>query len=92
VSRDYLKEVKSFAAGNLIRKNFSAGADIFEYKFQNSPFLENTMAERTATNAPIQGQLPTADIIKLAIRYAHVGLGKSEVLLEPQPGGFHAAR
>jgi len=38
------------------------------------------MAERTATNAPIQGTA-TADIIKLAIRYAYDDL-KKEGLLE----------
>ena len=38
------------------------------------------MAERTATNAPIQGTA-TADIIKLAIRYADLDL-KSAGLLD----------
>jgi len=37
------------------------------------------MAERTATNAPIQGTA-TADIIKLAIRYAHEDLEKAGLL------------
>ena len=36
------------------------------------------MAERTATNAPIQGT--AADIIKLAIRYAEEDLGKADLL------------
>ena len=35
------------------------------------------MAERTATNAPIQGT--AADIIKLAIRYANEDLEKAEL-------------
>ena len=37
------------------------------------------MAERTATNAPIQGTA-TADIIKLAIKYAEEDLGKTNLL------------
>jgi DNA polymerase I len=37
------------------------------------------MAERTATNAPIQGTA-TADIIKLAIRYAEEDLKKAGLL------------
>jgi DNA polymerase-1 len=41
------------------------------------PFLKN-MAERTATNAPVQGT--AADIIKLAIRYAEEDLKKAELL------------
>lgn len=36
------------------------------------------MAERTATNAPIQGT--AADIIKLAIRYANEDLGDASLL------------
>ena len=36
------------------------------------------MAERTATNAPIQGTA-TADIIKLAIRYAEEDLKRSKI-------------
>ena len=38
------------------------------------PFIKN-MAERTATNAPIQGT--AADVIKLAIRYADEDLKKN---------------
>lgn len=37
------------------------------------------MAERTATNAPIQGTA-TADIIKLAIRYSYEDLKKAGLL------------
>ena len=37
------------------------------------------MAERTATNAPIQGTA-TADVIKLAIRFAEEDLAKANLL------------
>ncbi|OGI66154.1 hypothetical protein A3A95_00355 [Candidatus Nomurabacteria bacterium RIFCSPLOWO2_01_FULL_39_18] len=66
--RDYLEEVKAFALKNLHTETLFGRRRYFPNINSRIPFLKN-IAERTATNAPIQGTA-TADIIKLAIRYA----------------------
>jgi DNA polymerase-1 len=77
--RDYLEKVKAFALKNSYTETFFGRRRYFPNINSRIPFLKN-MAERTATNAPIQGTA-TADIIKLAIRYANEDL-KIENLLD----------
>ncbi len=75
--RDYLEEVKVFAKKNSYTETLFRRRRYFPNINSRIPFLKN-MAERTATNAPIQGT--AADIIKLAIRYAAEDLKKAGLL------------
>jgi len=77
--REYLEKVKAFALQHSYTETLFGRRRYFPNINSRIPFLKN-MAERTATNAPIQGTA-TADIIKLAIRYAYDDL-KKEGLLE----------
>jgi DNA polymerase-1 len=76
--RDYLENVKMFATKNSYTETLFGRRRYFPNINSRIPFLKN-MAERTATNAPIQGTA-TADIIKLAIRYAEEDLKKAGLL------------
>jgi len=76
--RDYLEEVKVFAMKNLYTETLFGRRRYFPNINSRIPFLKN-MAERTATNAGIQGTA-TADIIKLAIRYVEEDLIKENLL------------
>ncbi|OGI67416.1 hypothetical protein A2732_02130 [Candidatus Nomurabacteria bacterium RIFCSPHIGHO2_01_FULL_40_10] len=75
--RDYLERVKKFAAENTHTETLFGRRRYFPNIKSRIPFLKN-MAERTATNAPMQGT--AADIIKLAIRYAEEDLKKEGLL------------
>lgn len=75
--RDYLEETKSFAKKYGYTKTLFGRKRRFANINSRIPFLR-AMAERTATNAPIQGTA-TADIIKLAIRYADEDLKKAKL-------------
>ena len=75
--RDYLEEVKKFALKNTFTETLFGRRRYFLNINSKIPFLKN-IAERTATNAPIQGT--AADIIKLAIKYAEEDLKKAELL------------
>ncbi|MFZ2149954.1 MAG: DNA polymerase [Minisyncoccia bacterium] len=77
--RDYLNEVKNFAIKNSFTETLFGRRRYFPNINSRIPFLKN-MAERTATNAAIQGT--AADIIKLAIRYAHEDLKEAGLLGE----------
>jgi len=72
--RDYLERVKIFAMENSYTETLFGRRRYFPNINSRIPFLKN-MAERTAINAPVQGTA-TADIIKLAIRYAEEDLEK----------------
>ena len=72
--RDYLDSVKNFAIKNTYTETMFGRRRYFPNINSRIPFLKN-MAERTATNAPIQGT--AADIIKLAIRYTDEDLEKA---------------
>ena len=72
--RDYLESIKNFAIKNTFTETMFGRRRYFPNINSRIPFLKN-MAERTATNAPIQGT--AADIIKLAIRYAEEDLEKA---------------
>ena len=72
--RDYLEELKKFAVEHFYTETLFGRRRNFPNINSKIPFLKN-MAERTATNAPIQGTA-TADIIKLAIRYVEEDLEK----------------
>jgi DNA polymerase-1 len=76
--RDYLQEVKFFAIKNTYTETLFGRRRYFPNINSRIPFLKN-MAERTAINAPLQGTA-TADIIKLAIRYAEEDLKKAKIL------------
>jgi DNA polymerase-1 len=76
--RDYLEEVKKFAEKNSYTETLFGRRRNFPNINSKIPFLKS-MAERTAINAPIQGTA-TADIIKLAIRYADEDLKKEKLL------------
>jgi DNA polymerase-1 len=76
--RDYLEEVKKFATEHTYTETLFGRRRYFPNIKSRLPFLKN-MAERTATNAPVQGTA-TADIIKLAIRYAEEDLAKAGLL------------
>lgn len=84
--KNYLEEVKKFALKNSFTETLFGRRRYFPNINSRIPFLKN-MAERTATNAPIQGTA-TADIIKLAIRYVNEDLksagllGKVHLLLQ----------
>jgi DNA polymerase-1 len=78
--RDYLENVKKFANESSYTLTLFGRRRNFANIRSRIPFLKN-MAERTATNAPIQGTA-TADIIKLAIRYAEEDLNKENLLKE----------
>ncbi|MEO5635076.1 MAG: DNA polymerase, partial [Candidatus Paceibacterota bacterium] len=73
--RDYLEKVKVDALKNVYTETLFGRRRNFPNIKSRIPFLKN-MAERTATNAPIQGTA-TADIIKLAIRFADEDLKKA---------------
>jgi DNA polymerase-1 len=75
--REYLEEVKQFAMKNSFTETLFGRRRYFPNINSRIPFLKN-MAERTATNASIQGT--AADIIKLAIRYAFEDLQKAGLL------------
>lgn len=75
--RDYLEEVKKFTMEHSYTETLFGRRRYFPNINSRIPFLKN-MAERTATNAPIQGT--AADIIKLAIRYAEEDLKKEGLL------------
>lgn len=76
--RDYLEGVKEFANKNFYTETLFGRRRYFPNIRSRIPFLKN-MAERTAINAPVQGTA-TADIIKLAIRYANEDLKKEGLL------------
>jgi DNA polymerase-1 len=75
--RDYLEETKRFALKNSYTETLFGRRRYFPNINSRIPFLKN-MAERTATNAPVQGT--AADIIKLAIRFAEEDLEKAKLL------------
>lgn len=75
--RDYLESVKVTASRNIYVETFFGRRRYFPNINSKLPFLKS-MAERTATNAPIQGT--AADLIKLAIRFAHEDLAKAGML------------
>jgi DNA polymerase-1 len=77
--RDYMENVKKFALEYLYTETLFGRRRYFSNINSRIPFLKN-MAERTATNAPVQGT--AADIIKLAIRYAEEDLKKAGLLGE----------
>lgn len=72
--RNYLDSIKDFANKNFYTETLFGRKRYFPNIKSRIPFIKN-MAERTATNAPIQGT--AADVIKLAIRYADEDLQKS---------------
>ena len=76
--RDYLESVRVFATEHTYTETLFGRRRYFPNIRSRIPFLKN-MAERTAINAPIQGTA-TADIIKLAIRYAEEDLEKAGLL------------
>lgn len=69
--KEYLESVKVFAQAHSFTETLFGRRRKFANINSRIPFLKN-MAERTATNAPIQGT--AADIIKLAIRYTEEDL------------------
>ena len=75
--RDYLESMKDFAVQNSYSETLFGRKRYFPNIKSKIPFLKN-MAERTAINAPLQGT--AADLIKLAIRYAHEDLEKAGLL------------
>jgi DNA polymerase-1 len=76
--RDYLEKVKVDASRNSYTETLFGRRRYFPNIKSRIPFLKN-MAERTAMNAPVQGTA-TADIIKLAIRYAEEDLKTAGLL------------
>lgn len=76
--RDYLEKTKKFALEHFYTETLFGRRRNFPNINSRIPFIKN-MAERTATNAPIQGTA-TADIIKLAIRYSFEDLKKEGIL------------
>lgn len=76
--RDYLDSVKEFALKNKYTKTLFGRKRNFPNINSKIPFVQG-MAIRTAINAPIQGTA-TADIIKLAIRFAEEDLRSAGIL------------
>lgn len=77
---EYMEGVKTFAKAHGYTETLFGRRRMFPMINSRIPFIKS-MAERTATNAPIQGTA-TADIIKLAIRYANEDLEKAGILPE----------
>jgi DNA polymerase-1 len=75
--KNYLEEVKNFAVKNYYTETLFGRRRNFANINSRIPFIKS-MAERTATNAPLQGT--AADIIKLAIRFAHEDLKEAGLL------------
>jgi DNA polymerase-1 len=75
--RDYLESVKNFAVQHTYSETLFGRKRYFPNIKSRIPFLKS-MAERTATNAPIQGT--AADLIKLAIKFAEDDLKKAGLL------------
>jgi len=75
--RDYLEGVKRFASEHGYTETLFGRIRHFPNIRSRIPFLKN-MAERTAINAPVQGT--AADVIKLAIRFAHEDLETAGLL------------
>ena len=73
----YMDSVKVFAEKTGYTETLFGRRRYFPGIRSKIPFIKN-MAERTATNAPIQGT--AADLIKLAIRYADEDLAKAGLL------------
>ncbi|MCX6753158.1 MAG: DNA polymerase [Candidatus Nomurabacteria bacterium] len=76
--QEYMEEVKTFAKAHGYTETLFGRRRMFPMINSRIPFIKS-MAERTATNAPIQGTA-TADLIKLAIRYANEDLEKAGIL------------
>jgi DNA polymerase-1 len=72
--RDYMEEVKVYATEHSYTETLFGRRRNFPNINSRIPFIKS-MAQRTATNAPLQGT--AADIIKLAIRYAEEDLKKA---------------
>jgi DNA polymerase-1 len=83
--REYLDSVKVFALQHGYTETLFGRKRQFQNIKSKIPFIR-AMAERTATNAPLQGT--AADIIKLAIRFAYEKLveagleKKAQILLQ----------
>ena len=75
--KNYLEEVKNYAREHTYTKTLFGRERKFTNINSKIPFLKN-MAERTATNAPLQGT--AADIIKLAIRFADEDLRREGII------------
>lgn len=75
--REYLEEVKVSATKNIYTETLFGRRRYFPNIKSRIPFLQS-MALRTATNAPVQGT--AADIIKLAIRFANEDLAEAKLL------------
>ncbi|MCE9585723.1 DNA polymerase I, partial [Candidatus Uhrbacteria bacterium] len=75
--QEYMQEVKTFAMKNTYVETLFGRRRYFPNINSRLSFLKS-MAERTATNAPLQGT--AADIIKLAIRYAEEDLKQAGLL------------
>ena len=75
--RDFLEKVKESTNKDSYTETLFGRRRYFLNIRSRIPYLKN-MAERTATNAPIQGT--AADIIKLAIRFAEEDLRKAHLL------------
>ncbi|MCX6755246.1 MAG: DNA polymerase [Candidatus Nomurabacteria bacterium] len=76
--QEYMEEVKIFAKEHGYTETLFGRRRMFPMINSRIPFIQS-MALRTATNAPIQGTA-TADIIKLAIRFANEDLAKAGLL------------
>ena len=75
--REYLENTKRFAEEHIYTETIFGRRRQFPGIRSKIPFIKN-MAERTATNAPLQGT--QSDIIKLAIRFAEDDLQKAGLL------------
>ncbi|MBP6866007.1 MAG: hypothetical protein KBC12_00475 [Candidatus Pacebacteria bacterium] len=76
--KEYMDGVKEFAKKHGYTETLFGRKRHFPNINSRIPFLK-AMAERTAINAPVQGTA-TADIIKLALRFAHEDLEKAGLL------------
>lgn len=75
--KKYMEGIKVFAQKHSYTETLFSRRRYFPNINSRLPFLKN-MAERTATNAPVQGT--AADVIKLAIRYTEEDLKKENLL------------
>ncbi len=75
---DYLESIKIFARENKFTRTLFGRKRYFPAINSPLPFMR-AMAERMATNAPIQGTA-TADIIKIGMKKAEDGLSKAGLL------------